>query len=138
MPACFRILDHHDGVSTARDHAARRDNGCSSFRYIRLGHNARSKNLGIEPQGAWNIVGGSSCVGRPHDEAIDPRSIKPRNVNIGYHVARKNAPDGFGQWDQFFSQGLQCEVLPESRLGFVALYHFEKLLLLRRAQQVRV
>ena len=130
------LLDHHHGVGAARNQAAGGDDGCGSLQNLRLGQNAGRKNLGIEPQGARSIDGGSVGVDRTHGKAIDPRAIEARNIHLGHHVARKNAPQAAGQRNQFFSQRLQIKALLKFRLGRVASYHFKKLLLLRGAQKL--
>jgi hypothetical protein len=103
------LLDHHHGVGAARNQAAGGDYGRSSLQNLRLGQNAGGENLGVEPQGARRIGGGSVGVGRAHGKAVDPRAIEAGNVHLGHHVARKNAPQGSGPGNQFFSQRLQVQ-----------------------------
>ena len=136
-PPRVRVLDHHDGVSTARHHAA----GGNRRRLARMDRRSRN-DAGVnvlvdQADDARGLFGCAERVLGDDREAVHVGAIERRDVDRGQDVGGEDASKRGVQWNPLDTTWGQVQSRAEPMLRLVAVEDLEKLLLLRHRARRR-
>ena len=81
--AGFRMLDHHDRIGAARQHAAGRDQGGEARRHRQPRLDTGRQHLEVQLQSLGRLLAGIGHIAGAQRKAVDIRAIEAGNVDLG-------------------------------------------------------
>ena len=117
------VLDHHDGVGAARNHAAGRDRHGLTWPHVNLRKHAGIDCAGQQLHAARRQLAGAKRIGGVNREPIEVRAVERRHIDAGDDIRGEHAPQGIGQRNLLDAERLERKRRAKPRLGLVPIDH---------------
>jgi hypothetical protein len=127
------VLDHHDRVGAARNHAAGCDRRGGAGHHLDRRLYAAGNYLGVEDEPSRRAVAGARCVRGAHRETVDVGAIERRRIDRRDNISREHAGERVCKQYGFAAERREVDARCETPARFLRGDHFQELLLARSA-----